>query len=257
MNDKSAVDFIEHEFKKRKSNNPSYSLRAYAKNLGISPAILSQILNGKKELTPKVLSTIAPKLNLDNDIYSSFLDKQVKVKKERNIKSVDKNEMRKLDMETFNVISDWYHYAILELFYLDDFESDINWIAKKLKLSVIEVEKAIENLKSVRLINEEDGQLVPTDDYTVIDEYHFTSMAMRERQKQVLKLSAKKIEELNTNYRDHSSITITIDPALIPEIKDKIKVFRRSLGNFIAKNSKNNKAVYEIQISFFPITEIE
>lgn len=257
MNDKNAVDYIEIEFKKRKSNNPSYSLRAYAKNLGISPAILSQILSGKKELTPKVLSTIAPKLNLDSDVYSLFLDKQVKVKKERNIKSVDKNEMRKLDMETFNVISDWYHYAILELFYLDDFKSDLNWIAKKLKISLAEVETAIINLKSVRLINEEDGELVPTDDYTIIDEYHFTSTAMRERQKQVLKLSAKKIEELNTNYRDHSSITITIDPTLLPEIKDKIKVFRRSLGNYIAKNSKANTAVYELQIGFFPITEIE
>ena len=249
------VDIIETEFLKRKNANSSYSLRAFAKNLGISPAVLSQVLNRKRDLTPKILKTIAPKINLDDEKLDRYLKSLQKLKKEKNIKSVEKEFKRKLDVDTFAVISQWYHYVILELFYLDDFQNDPHWIAKKINVDIKDVKQAIENLKSVHLLKVENDELVPTDYYTLLDDFQYTSKAMRERQKQILNLSALKIDQLNIDVRDHSSITISVDPALIPEIKNKIKVFRRSLGNFISKKSNKNVAVYEILMSFFPVTE--
>lgn len=52
--------------------------------------------------------------------------------------------------------------------------------------------------------------------------------------------------------RDQSAVTIAMDTNLIPEIKEKIKNFRRSLANFIEKNSKMKSRVYELSISLFP-----
>lgn len=52
--------------------------------------------------------------------------------------------------------------------------------------------------------------------------------------------------------RDQSAVTIAMDTDLLPEVKEKIQKFRRSLANFIDKKSKNKKRVYEMTISLFP-----
>ena len=45
--------FLKMELDSRIKKNPSYSLRSFAKSLNISHAALSQILNGKRNLTKK------------------------------------------------------------------------------------------------------------------------------------------------------------------------------------------------------------
>jgi plasmid maintenance system antidote protein VapI len=44
-------DFINREFDLRSSKNGSYSLRAFARDLGISPQRLSHLLSGKKGIS--------------------------------------------------------------------------------------------------------------------------------------------------------------------------------------------------------------
>lgn len=257
MQNQTASNLIQSEFNSRKIKNPAYSLRSFAKNLGVSPGILSLILSGKKEVTPKILKVIAPKLNIDENIYSSLLEKQAKIKKESSIKSIEKDDMRLIDMETFAVISDWYHFAILELFNLDYYETNSLWISKKLNITNEQAQKAIDSLLKIKLLEINNGVIEPGNAFTAIVDYPYTSIAMRERQKQLLKLSSEKLGTLNISVRDHSAITICVDVSLMPEIKDKIKAFRRSLGNFIAKNSKESNAVYEMQISFFPVSSLD
>lgn len=49
----------------RKSKNVSYSLRAMARDLKISPSTVSKIMNGKYRTSEKMLLEIVEKLNLD------------------------------------------------------------------------------------------------------------------------------------------------------------------------------------------------
>lgn len=242
------------EFERRREVNSQYSLRAYARNLGVSPGILSQILNKKREITPKILSQIAPRLNIDSDTLSKMLNTQKKLKASRSIKNIDNEEIVNIDMETFSVISDWYYYPILELF---NIYSEINGelISDKLGLRTCVAEKALDNLLKVRLLRIDScGNYELTNSFTAIKDYSFTSIAMRQRQKQILALSAEKIDVVDYSRRDHSSITLTLDVALLPEIKERIKAFRRSLANFIVKNSNEVSDVYEIHIGLIPLT---
>jgi plasmid maintenance system antidote protein VapI len=51
------TDYKEHlEFilDQRRQRNPSYSLRAFARDLRIDPSDLANIMKGKKKVTPKV-----------------------------------------------------------------------------------------------------------------------------------------------------------------------------------------------------------
>src|SRR4051812_6132435 len=57
-------DLLKREFETRFRRNASYSLRAYARDLGLQPARLSLILSGKKGLSRASATEIARRLGL-------------------------------------------------------------------------------------------------------------------------------------------------------------------------------------------------
>ena len=58
----------------KRIKNPSYSLRAFSKRLGVSSGALSQIVAGKRPLTRKTALKIAEGLNLDSDTTLKILN---------------------------------------------------------------------------------------------------------------------------------------------------------------------------------------
>lgn len=249
---------LQDEFNTKKSSNPRYSLRAFARSLDISPGTLSQILNSKKTVSPKILEKIFQKLNVEGIALESLKEVHSEIKKSRSIKNLNERNIVEIDDETFSLISDWYYYAILEMVNLDCFESNIYWIAKKLGIEVEVAEEAVERLLKLELlVISEEGNFFAANDFSCLSHSFQTSVAKKKRQKQIQELSKTKIDEVDISLRDHSAMTMTIDLDMIPEIKERIKKFRRDLGNYIVKNSKKSDAVYELQISFFPLIELD
>src|SRR5688572_17118598 len=68
-----------------------------------------------------------------------------------------------LQTDAFRVISDWYHYTILELTFVEGFRNDPTWIANKLGITQFEAKEAIARLKRLELLEEISGKLVKTD----------------------------------------------------------------------------------------------
>lgn len=128
---------MQNEFENRRSRNPSYSLRAFAAHLDVHTACLSVILRGKRPLTEKLVERFIQNLAL------GFDDLQLCLTAESGEKAV-KN--RVLTLDTFAIISQWYHDAILDLMKLDSFVPDIHWIAETLEITPTEVHSAIERL---------------------------------------------------------------------------------------------------------------
>jgi transcriptional regulator with XRE-family HTH domain len=56
--------YLKAEFRRRHKRNPSYSLRAFAQYLEISPSFLSQVLSGKRSMGVLTLSKVSKRLNL-------------------------------------------------------------------------------------------------------------------------------------------------------------------------------------------------
>ncbi len=63
MNDKRKISqFLQWELGKRQQKNPSYSLRAFARDLDISPSTLSCILREKQNISKQLESQLRQKL---------------------------------------------------------------------------------------------------------------------------------------------------------------------------------------------------
>jgi len=144
---KEPTDFkllLEKELESRIKQNPSYSLRAFAQSLKVSHAALSQIINAKRPLTKKMVLRLGHKLELSPESMGSYL-KRYEMTQNSLSSSI---EFEQRDQDQFDYISNWYHYAILELIYLKDFNPAPRWIAKRLKISINEVNIAVKRLIS-------------------------------------------------------------------------------------------------------------
>ena len=67
------IHIIKEEFSKRVTRNSSYSLRAFARDLGVSPASLSCFLNQKKGISEKKATDIAGRLDLNLSKKEQFI----------------------------------------------------------------------------------------------------------------------------------------------------------------------------------------
>jgi uncharacterized protein (TIGR02147 family) len=128
------ANLLEEKTKK----NPLFSMRAFARLVDISPAILSRILSGKRKLTFNLAVRIADALALgpaDRELLFSFY--LAKTSDKKNTDEVKKE--KELSIDCFNAMREWYHYGITQLLYIENFREDHRWMAKMLAVSELQI----------------------------------------------------------------------------------------------------------------------
>jgi uncharacterized protein (TIGR02147 family) len=238
---------------KRCRNNKSYSLRAFSRSLGVSPSALTEMLSGKRKITKKSIEKLGLNLGLSMEEINSHVEESLKTSEE----SIGKASYRQITIDQYSLISDWYHYAIIELIKVKNFEPESSWIAQALNITVSEANIAIERLLRLGLLEmNESGFLVDTSSgFSSNISSDLTSSASRQLQKQILEQAIEALETVPLKQRNQTSMTMAIDPALIPEAIKKIALFRRELCEYL-ESQGSAKEVYQMSVSLFPITKL-
>jgi uncharacterized protein (TIGR02147 family) len=241
----------------KQRNNPHYSLRAYARDIGIHPATLSQIINGKRTLPIKDSDLVVKKLNLGPKESSLFKESLLQNKFTNSQITISEEDTRLiLDDSYYKIIAEWEHYALLELFNLKGFEVSKESVASKLDLTLTRTDVVINNLLTCGLIEKtEDGQLkkVFNDVKTTED---ITSQALRESHKEAMKMGQVKLDEIHVELRDFSSSTLAVDKRNIPEAKALIREFRKKMLTLVDQG-ENKEDVFQLAIQFYPLSKID
>lgn len=256
-------EILKEELAVRCQINPRYSLRAFARDMELAPSRLSEVLNGKQGLSRPVATRIAMKLGYSGDETDFFCDlvESIHARKESSRseameklkKQFDENELLILNNDTFNLISDWYHLAILELTSLVDFQSEPKWIAKELGISENEVTLALDRLERFGFISRDDGKIV-TIEHRTVTPGKVPSDSIKKFHKQILQKAADSIFLQTQETRDLSEVVVAVDRSRFEEAKEKIKIFRREFCNDMSK-SEAKDGVYCLAIQFFSLTE--
>ena len=257
------ITIIKNELAKRCDRNPSYSLRAFAKSLNIDASTLSRILNNKTIPSVELAKQIADGLALDPKTYHEFIGSVSSNHQYRDLKKIsikfhttheESKTSRELSIAAATAMADWYHPAILELTLTEGFRSDAFWIASHLNISVITAKLAIERLLELELLEEIDGVLRKTDNTLTIQDKHLTTSSLKRRQKQWVEMAATSLENDDISIRSHTSMTMAIDPKLIPEAKKMISEFNKQLCAFLEQGDR--KQVYDLGIALFPLQKV-
>lgn len=249
MNKSSFRDYLRQELINRCKRNPSYSLRSFARFLEMDHSTLGKVLNGKRPLGKNLIKKIGNKLDLNPNELSFYLE----IGRSDNL---NEETFDKLAYDSFQVIADWYHSAILELIRVNNFKSDPKWIAKCLGISVHEVQSAIERLERVQLIFKNyngEIQLSSKNGKTFLNP-GFTSSAHKLLQRQILEKAILALEHIPLEIRNQTSVTMAIDRHLLPEAIRRITIFRSELVEFLSRTQVCNE-VYQMSICLFPLTQ--
>jgi uncharacterized protein (TIGR02147 family) len=254
--------FFTRELARRKRMNPSYSLRAFARDLEIPAPKLSQILRGICGLSGKRAAKVAQLLSLssrDAEFFilsveakhsrSPLLREQARVSLARLVSSGD---YESLDLDRFSIIRDWFHFAILELTEVEGFCGNSQWIAERLGISVTEAGDAVNRLTDFGLLKGDPKKGLRQTQANLATPSGIPSRELREHHSQILRKAEASLEEVPVNERDVSEITMAIDSTRLPEAARWIREFRRKFCTDLQESSTRDR-VYCLAIQFFPL----
>ncbi len=238
------VELIKTELLRRKRDNKSYSLRAFADFLGVSPGRLSEILSGKRPVGRKMKSRIMERLGVSE--VSSLLEA-----KPQNLTFADRSDYHFVSDDAFAVLADWYHFAILSLADTHDFKPDAKWIAKRLNISPLEAAEALSRLQKVGAIQRSGGKFSKTNK-NIRTHSDLESQALRISHRQSIEQAILALNEVPLELRDITSITMAIDLKKIPIAKKIIKEFRHKMADVMEVGTQSE--VYNLNIQLVPVS---
>ena len=113
---------LRDELEYRKSRNPAYSLRAYARDLAMAPSTLNEVLNGIKGVSLARARKLARRLGLREDLRELFIlsarAQHARAAVDRQTAAVQLTELAERDRPTVprtTTVVGWVTEAVLEL----------------------------------------------------------------------------------------------------------------------------------------------
>ncbi|MBI3407348.1 MAG: TIGR02147 family protein [Planctomycetes bacterium] len=246
---------LQAELAGRCARNPHYSLRAFAKFLGVHHATLSQLLRGKRRLTARVIEKLGGRLGLGADTIQRYLA--------INDASFDRfpgleatPEVKQLTCDVANLIAEGHHYTILELTRLRDFVPDSRWIARVLGISSDDVNVALTRLVRLDLLEMAGERWIDKSGAVETGMEDFALTALRNVTEQARRLMLSASRSLPAGLREYSSTTIALDSSRLPQIIAAIARFRQELLG-VLEQDRTRDDVYQLDISLFPVTTLK
>lgn len=239
-------EFLREDFASRRNGAEKYSLRDYAKAAGIRVSALSEILNAKRNVSAKLAQRIFENIGAPRPTIAFFLKEFNFIKNRPAFLSIPE--------EKYRVICDAKFYSFLALMETKGFISDMQWIAKRLKITVKEVQEVIDTLLRQELITRDVWGELSLNQSNLQSPDGIPSEANRFSHRQGLDMAKKSLDNDDRELRDFTGMVLPICPSLLPKVQAKIRSLYEELSALSETEPK--REVYRINIQVFPITEV-
>ncbi len=254
--------FLRDTFDRRRTNNKSYSLRAYARDLDLSPPQLSCVLRGKKGLSFASAKRVATNLGLcktDQERFQLLVEKEDARSADKRTtalhqirKGADTGKFLELKLDTYRLVSDWYHYSILELTAIPRVSITPVSVAHMLGLTTVVAKDAIARLSRLGLLKKDGKRWIKTETHLTTTD-GVPSEAIRETSRQLLQKAIYALEQQPLDERDFSTVTFAINPEKLPDAKRIIAAFRRQMIGLLETPPQSE--LYCLAVQLFRLTQ--
>lgn len=260
---KDPKDYIYLEYEMRRNRRPSYSMRAFARDLEFSPSSLNDFLKGRVGMSAKRALQLSRKLTWTPERYEHFVDlikaqfdkdlscRQTAIMK---IKKRMKDKNSYFDSDKFKVISTWYHLVIIEMCHLLD-NIKVSDIVQKIQITSSEAKQALSDLTSLRILKLTDQGLKPTDQTFQYGD-GAPSDAIRHFHFQIMQQAQNALLTKNMSQRESHSLVFSIQSQDRHKMNQEIRKSLYSIVNKYAVN-KNTDSVQIISFQSFESFAIE
>jgi len=255
------VAMLDHELDIRRTRNPAYSLRAFARDLNLPPHHLSEILRGKRGISERLAAKIAGKLGLTDERSDLFCDlvaaRHARSQKARTAARARlaqrqvAQEYEPLTLDAFKYISDWSHFGILELMKVKSFRANLAWIATALGVSESTVQAAIERLERLGLLQRE-GATWKATHRNIWAGQEAPSQAVKRFHEQILNKGTKALYQQPLAEREFASVLFAISRDKLPHYKRRLREIVLELDAEIESSGERDD-VYCFAVQLFRV----
>ncbi|MGE4132964.1 MAG: TIGR02147 family protein [Bdellovibrionales bacterium] len=227
--------YLRQELELRQKRRPQYSLRAFARDMEISPSFLCEFLAGRQGLSRERVEWLGGKLGLSSEQQEHFWDlieskfgRSPSVRKSARVRLAQRtqDDQGNLSLEKFRLIAEWYHFALLEILGLPESRYTNLELAEILGISSAEVREAIHRLASLGLLelSTVNGvSLIKVCDEVTSTVEQGASRAIQIAHQQTLQLHADQIEHKSIEERETLSVCLSIAQSDWEDLRRELK----------------------------------
>lgn len=247
-------EILQTEFSQRKNKNPRYSLRAFAKALGIQPPSLSAILRNQRPFPVHEVEKVLSRLQWQGERRLEFVA-SVRAQDLQNplIDFIETPILTEQETLHAEIIAEWEYAAVLALIDSVDFQPDVKWISQRLNIDPARAQVVRQNLLLSGLVVETSGKWSKRDvNLRTSDEVQ--SQALRKAHADELKKALEKLASVPLEERDYTSNTILLSQADLKKFKSMVRAFHKNLEESF-QNRQMGDEVYQVCIQAYPISK--
>ncbi len=258
--------FLSDFYAAKKRRGRGFSYRAFSRAAGLgAPNYLKLVISGQRNLTSAMAERFAATCGLGREASDYFVTlvafNQANNTDDRNQHYQRLTSFRryrraqKLELAEAAYHSTWYLPAIRELCLSEHFRQDAEWIAASMwpPIKPAEARAALDTLLELGLLQrDESGKLRPKA-RVVSTGAQTAGMHLRNYHAEMMAHATAAMENVPAAQRDISSITMCVDPKVLPDLKDRIARFRRELVELCESGTRASQVV-QINLQLFPLT---
>ena len=250
------------ELKIRQKARVQFSATTFTSYIGLTRSHFNDIIKGRRGLSEAKAGYIAKRLLLSPYEEKFFISsivaehgrtKNARAEAEAALAEISQQQVKILKLDLFTLVSEWQHFAILELMRFPDFRFEPKWIAKKLGIEADVAKLSMERLVKADLVTKTEqgwkphaGMLTTTEDYP--------SAAIKSFHVQISGLARKALYEQPMDRREFTASIVAIDKKNLEIAKTKIRDFRSEMIQLLTGSSKKRDALYCLALQFFPLS---
>lgn len=245
-------NFLSQFFNNKRKRNSKYSLRAFARDIGISAGRASEFLSGRSLPGKQLRDRIAEAMKLDKkqrNQLNFLVENHVSIRKKKS-----RSESFHLTEKEFTLLPDWKHFAVLNLLNTSNCKPDASWMAERLALTPAMVEDSLKKLCLAGLVAEENGFYKATHQH-ITSTTVIPSEALRNYNRQMIEKSLWSLENVPLELRNITSIMMTANPNNLYKLKVLTNEFKQRAAELFGEGEATE--VYNICIQIVPSTVVE
>ncbi|NCN39932.1 TIGR02147 family protein [bacterium] len=262
------VEFLEAVLKEKSEKNAAYSLRSFARDLGIEhPSLLSRVFNRKTKPTLLLIKKVSTALNLSEkeNIYlegllalsSNPTDKQ----KQLILDSIYplKPEPH-VELDAFHLVqflSTWLNVAVFECLMLDVRPPADEWISKRLGWPTTPemIQESLNLLEKIEFVRK-----LPSGIYERIPgarlkyEGDAPNSLVQRFHERMLKRGLSQLDYMPYEKRDMRSCTICLSDEAYKKSVHLIRETQRKIVDLAQESSQGSKDIYQLSTFMFSLS---
>jgi uncharacterized protein (TIGR02147 family) len=254
---------LKDELVARQERNPRYSLRAFARDLAMSPARLSEVMNGTGRLSPTRAAGVAARLTLsvaEREWFTALVELESPYPSARKRGKARARGLKKqlsytlMDKEAIDVVADWRNVALLELIGLEAFAGAPERMAAALGMSAEELGKALARLELLGLVRRVSGRWERTT-AKLTTSSPIPSQVIRSFHRQMLAKAERALDGQALPRRSFDSLIFAVAAADVEPAKAALAEFARDFTRRFRASPEGKDRVYALCLQLFDALE--